>query len=84
MRLTLLPTIETTKRPERILMAQAENIAKGGIGLFCDRLIPAGIIVRCDIALSDLALSIPTLMRVRWTDPLENKKRYRAGLQFLL
>jgi hypothetical protein len=65
-------------------MAQAENIAKGGIGMFCERLIPAGMIVRCDIALPNQAVSIPTLMRVRWTDPLESKKRYRVGLQFLI
>jgi len=65
-------------------MAQAENIAKGGIGMFCERLIPAGIVVRCDIAISNQALYIPTLMRVRWTDLLESKKRYRVGLQFLL
>jgi hypothetical protein len=84
MRLTLLPTLEAAKRPERTLMAHAENIAKGGIGMFCDKLIPAGMVVRCDIALADQSIYIPTIMKVRWSDVLQTKKRYRIGLQFLL
>jgi len=81
---TLLPTQEAIVRPARILRGVAENIAKGGIGMFCDRPIPAGMVVRCEIALLNQVAYIPTLMKVQWTDSLDEKKRYRIGLQFLL
>jgi hypothetical protein len=76
--------MEAAGRPERVLKALAENIAKGGIGMFCDWLIPVGMVVRCEIALLDQQVYIPTIMKVQWTDLLESKKRYRVGLQFLL
>ena len=82
--LALLPALEVVPRAGRVLKAEAENIAKGGIGLLFDRLIPPGTVVRCDIALSNQAVRIPTLLKVRWSSLLEGKKRYRMGLQFLL
>ncbi len=82
--LAVLPALEAVPRAGRVLKAEAENIAKGGIGLLCDRLIPPGTVVRCDIALSNQAVRIPTLLKVRWSCLLEGKKRYRMGLQFLL
>jgi hypothetical protein len=82
--LTLLPALGAAARPGRILKAEAENIAKGGIGMLCDRPIPPGTVVRCDIALSNPAVHIPTLLKVRCSYLLKGKKRYRVGLEFLL
>jgi hypothetical protein len=84
MLLTVLPGLEAAEQSEQVLKAEAENIAKGGIGMFCYRLIPAGTVVRCHIALLDLDVYIPTLMKVRWINLLESKTRYRMGLQFLV
>lgn len=84
MALILLPGLETAERPEQALEAEAENIAKGGIGMLCNRPLPPGTVVRCEIAFPNQAVHIPTLLKVRWSDFLEGKKRYRVGLQFLL
>jgi hypothetical protein len=81
---TLLPAQEAVVRPERVLRGVAENIAKGGIGMFCDRPIAPGMVVRCEIAISNEAAYIPTLMKVQWTDSLNENNNYRMGLQFLL
>ena len=82
--LTLLPALEASAQSGQVLKAEAENIAKGGIGMLCDRPIAPGTVVRCDIALSNQTVHIPTLLKVRWSGPLEGKKRYRLGLEFLL
>ena len=82
--LTLLPTVEVAARPRRVLKVVAENIGKGGIGMLCDQPIARGTVVRCDIALLNLAVHIPTLLKVRWNHHAKEKQRYRIGLEFLL
>jgi hypothetical protein len=82
--LTLLPVVQAAVRPGRVLKAEAENIAKGGIGIHCDRPIASGTIVRCDIALLNEDVHIPTLLKVRWNSFIKDKKQYRLGLEFLL
>jgi hypothetical protein len=82
--LTLLPALEASVQSGRVLKAEAENIAKGGIRMLCDQPIAPGTVVRCDVALLNQAVHIPTLLKVRWIDPLEGKKRYRLGLEFLI
>jgi hypothetical protein len=82
--LTLLPVLEAAEQPQQILQGETENIAKGGIGMLCNRLLTPGTVVRCEFALSHQAGHIPTLLKVRWARLLERKKRYRVGLQFLL
>ena len=52
--------------------------------MFCDRPIAPGMVVRCEIAISNEAAYIPTLMKVQWTDSLNENNNYRMGLQFLL
>jgi hypothetical protein len=81
---TLLPTLEVAARPVRVLKVVAENIAKGGICIFCDRPIARGTVVRCEIGLSDGIAFIPTLLKVRWNYFAKDKKQYRVGLEFLL
>lgn len=80
----LLPVLQAADRPGRTLTAEAENVAKGGIGLLCDRPIAPGTIVRCDIALLSRAVHIPTLLKVQWNHHAKEKQRYRIGLEFLL
>ena len=82
--LTLLPNLESTAPPGRVLFAVAENLAKGGIGMLCDRPLAAGTVVRCDIALLNEDVYIPTLLKVRWNHLSKDKKKYRLGLEYLL
>lgn len=83
MTLTLLPALEAADQPEQVFEGETKDIAKGGIGMLCNRPLTPGTAVRCEIALSHHAVPIPTLLRVRWTALMEDKKRYRVGLQFL-
>jgi PilZ domain len=76
--------LETTEPPQEVIKGKTVNLAKGGIGMLCDQLVPSGSVVRCEISLSHQIFPIPTLLRVRWSDLLDGKKRYRVGLQFLL
>ena len=82
--ITLLPALEVPARPGRVLKAEAENIAKGGICMLCDRPIARGTVVRCEIGVSDGIAFIPTLLKVRWNSFAKDKKQYRVGLEFLL
>jgi len=51
--------------------------------MVCSSPIPPGVIVRCEIGLANQVGRIPTLLKVRWTNLLEEQKLYRMGLQFL-
>jgi hypothetical protein len=82
--LTLLPNLESAARAGRVLIAEAENVAKGGIGMLCDRPLAPGTVVRCDIALLNEDVYIPTLLKVRWNHLAEDKKKYRLGLEYLI
>ena len=82
--LTLLPTLGEAAQTGQVLKAEAENAAKGGIGMICDQPIVPGTVVRCDIALSAQGVHIPTILKVRWIVLPEGKKRYRLGLEFLI
>ena len=81
---TLLPVLQAADRPGRVLRAKAENIAIGGIGMLCDLPIAPGTIVRCNIALLDENVHIPTLLKVRWNCFVRDKRKYRLGLEYLL
>jgi hypothetical protein len=82
--LTLLPVLQAVDLPGRVVKAEAENVAKGGIGMLCDRPIAPGTIVRCDIALLNEDVYIPTLLKVRWNHLSKDKKKYRLGLEYLI
>jgi hypothetical protein len=82
--LTLLPTLEAGAQTGPVLKAEAENAARGGIGMICDQPIAPGTVVRCDIALSAQGVHIPTILKVRWNELPEGRKRYRLGLEFLV
>jgi len=46
--------------------------------------LPAASFVRCDIAMPDVPIAIPTLMQVRWTAKRGHKSvSYLSGLSFI-
>jgi hypothetical protein len=81
--LVLLQAFEAVEQPDKVLNAETQNIGRGGIGMVCSSPIPPGVIVRCEIGLANHVGRIPTLLKVRWTNLLEEGKLYRMGLQFL-
>jgi hypothetical protein len=57
------------------------DISSSGIGIFSDRLLSPGDIVKLYIPLGTTKTIIPTTSEVRWTAAAEG--RYRLGLKFL-
>jgi hypothetical protein len=70
---------------EKSVVGRVQNVSKGGLCLVSPRPMARSCLVRCEIRVSEIPVSIPTLMQVRWT---RRKSRqadtYLIGLQFLL
>lgn len=75
---------ELAEQAQPTLRGEAENIAKGGIGMLCDQYLPPGAVVRGKVTLSEPQAQIPTLLEVRWIQQLDDQKRFRVGLRFLV
>lgn len=74
----------TPEQPQLLLRGVTVNISSGGIGMLADQLASPEAVVRCEIALSDNRICIPTLLKVKWSDKVEGDQQYRFGLQFLI
>jgi c-di-GMP-binding flagellar brake protein YcgR len=79
--LSPLTAPEQTQLP---LRGMAVNISSGGIGMLSDQPLSPDAVVRCEIALSDNRMLIPTLLKVRWYNKVEGEGQYRLGLHFLI
>jgi hypothetical protein len=75
---------EAPEQSPLMLHGVTVNIAKGGIGIAGDRLLPPGAVVRCEVSTPDTPIRIPTLVMVRWSGEGDAKGQYRLGLQFLV
>ena len=85
MRGTCLSPLEASETSTVSLAGVTENIGVGGVGVLTDQLLSPGAVLRCEFALSDNPVLIPTLMRVRWSNRnAEGVGQYRIGLQFLV
>jgi hypothetical protein len=72
--------LKTVAIPGRI-----HNISEGGVCLITSRPIENLSVLRCEIAIGDVPLSISTLMQVRWTKKQNvHPDSYLSGLEFLL
>jgi len=72
------------EQPQLLLRAMTVNISRGGICILTDQPPSPDAVVRCEIALSDNRMLIPTLLKVRWSYKVEWDGQYRFGLQFLI
>jgi PilZ domain len=62
-----------------------QNVSKGGLCLVSPQPMARSCLVRCEISVSEIPVSIPTLMQVRWTRKKGRQSdTYFIGLQFLL
>jgi hypothetical protein len=85
MRGTCLSPLEVSEKITVSLAGVTENIGAGGVGVLTDQLLSPDAVLRCEFALSDNPVLMPTLMRVRWSNhDAESTGHYRIGLQFLL
>jgi hypothetical protein len=75
---------EEPEQTPLVLRGSTIDIGKDGIGIASDRLLPPGVVIRCEIRIPDSEVWIPTLLKVRWSNEGDVKRRYRLGLQFLV
>ena len=59
------------------------NVSKNGIGISTAAPLTYATVVRCDVAVKNLPVSIPTLAQVRWVQRSHGGE-YRSGLTYLL
>jgi hypothetical protein len=76
-----LESEEAAKPP---VLGRIQNMSKGGVCFMSQHPVTRASLLRCEIGMSDAALSVPTLALVRWTKKqnLESNS-YLSGLQFL-
>jgi hypothetical protein len=70
---------------EKAVVGRVQNVSKGGLCLIGPQPLARSCLVRCEIGVPELPVSIPTLMQVRWTRKQSlQADTYLTGLQFLL
>ena len=79
-----LPLVGVPEEALEVLPGRIENISAGGLCLRADRLIERSHLVRGELRLPPIPVTIPLLLRVRWSEESSRKPRYRMGLEFLL
>ena len=84
LRVGLLTRADILEEPKLLLDGVTENVGRGGVCVLTDQALPQNSVVRCELSLAEISMNIPTLMQVRWTQRIEGKSKYRAGLQFLI
>jgi hypothetical protein len=80
-----LPELSTGRESKtNSIVGHIQNVSAGGICLMTSRPVEKASVLRCEIAVGDSELKIPTLMRVCWTGIQANDPNgYLAGLRFL-
>lgn len=70
---------------QRPIAGRVHNVSKGGLCLVSPLPMARSCLVHCEISVSEIPVSIPTLMQVRWTRKQSlQADTYLTGLQFLL
>jgi hypothetical protein len=83
LRASLLMRVSLANEAEFHLLGETTDIARGGVCVVSDRTIPTNSVLRCEMVIPGSSIGVPTLMQVRWTEALDDR-RFRIGLQFLL
>jgi hypothetical protein len=79
-----LPPVQSPLAPPREFDGRIQNLSRGGACILSSLPLPAASFVRCDIAMPDVPIAIPTLMQVRWTAKRGHKSvSYLSGLSFI-
>jgi len=64
---------------------RVHNLSNGGVCILSSSPLQAETFICCDFPVSDVPISIPTLMQVRWTAKRGHKSpSYISGLQFVV
>jgi hypothetical protein len=76
---------QTATAPPKNFDGRIHNLSNGGVCILSSSPLQAAMLVCCNFPVSDVPVSIPTLMQVRWTAKRGNKSpSYISGLQFVV
>jgi len=78
-----LPSYGFSKARKTLIRGTVKDISSGGLSLLTDHAVKPSTVMRCEIRISDLPVSIPVLSQVRWIEKTPGNLKYRIGLQFL-
>ncbi len=79
----MLP-LKSEEKAKPPVLGRIQNMSKGGICFLSSQPITRASLLRCEIGMSDVPLSVPTLLLVRWTKKQGvESNSYLSGLQFL-
>lgn len=67
---------------EKTLRFQMRNLSEGGVCLRGESSIKEGEVVRCELGVPGLPVTIPTLLRARWNRQLPDG--HLVGMQFVV
>jgi hypothetical protein len=81
-----LPQLGTVQDPEiGVVPGRIQNISQGGVCLVTSIPVETSAVLRCEIAMDDVPLHVPTLMQVRWTQKYSVvPESFISGLESLL
>jgi hypothetical protein len=78
------PPVDYSGAVKPPILGRVQNVSKGGLCLLSQRMIPLSSLLRCEIAIAEVPVAIPTLFRVRWTKKQKVEvDSYLSGVQFL-
>ena len=79
------PPVDYSGLSKPPIPARVQNVSKGGVCLLSQTKIPRSSLLRCEIAIAEVPVTVPTLVRVRWTRKQDIEvESYLCGLQFFL
>ena len=67
---------------EKTLRFQMQDLSQGGVCLRGESTVKEGEVVRCELGVPGLPVTIPTLLRARWDRQLSDG--YIVGMQFVV
>jgi hypothetical protein len=83
-RATALRTPDRPAAASQPIPARIQNLSRGGLCILSSQPIPERGVFLCEMALPQLPVTVPALLRVCWTrQPATLGRDYLAGLQFL-
>jgi PilZ domain len=76
---------QKTGTPPKEFHGRIHNLSNGGVCMLSSCPLQAAMFLCCELPISDVPVSIPTLLQVRWTASRGRKSSsYISGLQFVV
>jgi len=77
-----LSLVDKPRPNAKLVRAKIENISSGGLCIRTKRPLGSSGLVRCELHLPGVPVSVPLLARVCWSEKRSGANPYRIGLEF--